>query len=70
MKKGNNPQEGLMLESKSRIGQLTREIDGLVRVYVNEGRDDAVARAIRLSRERERLLKPKAFRDQRVREAG
>ena len=61
---------GAVLDSKSKIGQLTREIDGLVREYVKNGDANAVAKASKLSRERERLLKPKVFRSHQIKEAS
>lgn len=65
-----NLREGIVRDSKSRISQLTREIDGLVREYVSSGSEDVVARASKLSREREQLLKPKVVRSGRLREAS
>ncbi len=61
---------GHFFDSKSKVGALTRQIDGLVREYVSKGGDDYVDRASRLSRERENLLKPEIIRSGRIKQAG
>jgi hypothetical protein len=70
MIKRRNLSGGVAVDSKSKIGQLTREIDVLVREYVKNGDATAVAKASRLSREREGLLKPKVFRSNKMKEAS
>lgn len=61
---------GVSLESKSQVGALTRQIDGLVREYVIKGGDDFAVRASKLSRERENLLKPEIIRSGRIKQAS
>lgn len=61
---------GNLVDSKSRVGSLTRQIDRLVREYVSKGGDDFAARASKLSRERENLLKPEIIRSGRIKKAG
>lgn len=62
--------DAVLKDSKSSVGSLTRAIDGLVREYVETGRDDIVAQASQLSRRREDLLKPMIIRTGRIKKAS
>lgn len=58
------------VDSKSQVQELNKKIDGLVRTYIESGSEAAVEEASKLSRRRERLLKPKVIRMRTFKEAG
>jgi hypothetical protein len=58
------------LDSKSKVGKLTRQIDGLVRQYVSSGSEEFADKATMLSRQREDLLKPLIIRSGKIKEAS
>lgn len=70
MLKKRTHQTAILHDSKSRVGELTREIDSLVRAYVVSRDQNVLARASKLSREREDLLKPVIIRSGKIRKAG
>ena len=70
MMKTRTPAQGIILEPKSQVSRLTREIDGLVRQYVTSGKDDFAHQASKLSRQREDLLKPDIIRTGKIKKAG
>ena len=61
---------GEIVNPKSTVSNLTREIDGLVREYVQSGEQSSVEKASKLSRQREYLLKPVIARRGKVKVAG
>lgn len=68
--KGKSAAAGQYVERKSRVGELTREIDGLVREFVQTNDPKVAGRAAKLSKEREDLLKPGVIRSGRILKAG
>ena len=59
-----------ILEAKSRVGDLTREIDSEVRQYVSSGDRKAVAKVAKLARQKEELLKPGIIRSGKIKKVG
>ena len=57
-------------ETKSRVGELTRQIDTEVRNYVSSGDHKVVAKVAKLARQKEQLLKPDFIRSGKIRKTG
>ena len=51
-----------IVDSTSQVSKLGSKIDGLVREYIRSGSKDELSEALRLSRQREQLLKPAIIR--------
>lgn len=56
------PRQAGLLDSKSRISELQRKIDELIRKFYESGDQNLMRRAAELSRQKESLLKPAAMR--------
>jgi hypothetical protein len=51
-----------ILDSKSKIAELQRSIDKLVREFYSTGDSDCMVRVAQLARQKEQLLKPATMR--------
>lgn len=59
-----------LLDSKSRIADLQRQIDELMRQFYASGDHELMAQAAKLSQQKENLLKPRAFRAETYKRAS
>lgn len=65
-----HPRKAALLESKSKIAELQRKIDELIRQYYATGDQDIMVRAANLARQKEQLLKPATMRSGEFKKVG